>query len=650
MIQKVDIDFETRSRAELKDVGEWRYSRDPSTSVLSLAYRIDGGPMRTWCPRYDSPAAPLELVQAVKDGATFEAHNYFFEYCIWRNVLHKRFKWPDLPVHLLTCTAAKASAQGLPRRLEHAAYALRLKNQKDKEGHAIMLQLSRPKKDGSFDNDPEKFERLLEYNIQDVAVEEELSSRLRPLNPTETRVFALDQKMSVRGVPLDVELITKMNNVAEIFLQYNVEKIAALTNGEVTSPTKVKNIREWLASHGLDLPDLREATVTAALLAPDLDPAVRDVLQCRRDSGKVSIKKLPKMLECVDFDGRIRGILVYHGAHTGRYAGKLIQPQNFPRGTIGKAELKEALHAFEALPEGELLDKYGAKVLDVIAALLRSTIKAPPGHKLIASDFSAIEPRVLFWLAGEEGGLKIFRSGEDIYVETAAQYYQVPRAQVVSGQRQFGKVIIIACGYQMGWKKFLDTCKTYGITIAPAEAKAAVEFYRQRFEAVKNFWRALERAFIEAVDFPGRVVKLGKLAFQYKREAERLSVRLPSGRLMVYNRPTVEMYEGEWGPRPVIFYWGVDAKTKQWTKIATYGGRVAENLVQAVSRDFMAEAMLRVEDADFPVILTVHDEVVSETTLDKSMDEFTRLMLVVPEWGRGCPIKVESWEGERYKK
>lgn len=690
MAKIINLDFETRSACELKKAGAWRYSRDDSTEVLCFAYRIDGGPIKIWSPFFqdfeEKPGRiPDDLRDAIGEGATIRAWNSFFEFSIWNNVLTEFPGFMKLPLNRFVDTAAKSAALALPRNLEEGAKALGLPIEKDMTGRRLMLKMSKPRKakkdekkkilekgdvialdDGGFLNehydqkfylwheDPQDFIRLFEYCKKDVEVESAVALRIEnlPWSDSERNLWLFDQRINLRGVPVDIEMVGKALGFLSHYFKELLGELKELTNGEVTTANQRARILSWLEGRGIVLEGLTKDHVEAALKDKSIDETSKRVLEIRRLLGKTSTKKLESMLACVDSaDGRVRGTLLYHGASTGRWSGRLIQPQNFPRGSLKEDEV--AL-AFERLNRGGYKNfrEHYPDLLDAVSSMLRGFIKARQGKEFVAADFSSIESRALFWLANEEAGLKVYRTHGKIYEDMAATIYNKRIDEIGKGsfERQLGKQAVLGCGYGMGGPKFQTTCEGYGMDVSKDLAKFTVGAFRSKFPSVVQYWRDLENAAVLAVKNPGKPYKVNNVAFKMAKGF--LWARLPSGRLLAYYKPRLKMKETPWGEmKAVVTYMGLNSQTRKWERQSTYGGKLCENVTQAVARDLMADAMVRLEAAGYSVIMTVHDEVVSEVPEGfGTVKEFELILNTSPKWAYGLPIESEGWRGRRFKK
>jgi DNA polymerase len=649
------IDFETRSGCGLKKEGVYRYAKDVTTEILCLVYVINGK-ATTWSPLIPAISS-LEILKplydAIQNLEDIESHNINFERLIWNNIMVRDFGAPIIFDFQCFCSAANASALALPRSLDGVANALRLPVQKDMGGKSLMLKMTKLRKRVTME-DPsvwrEQIQELLKlaaYCKTDTLVEVEIGKTIPPLSENEREVFLLDMKINDRGLPIDMKSVYIAQSFVERYIEELTLELKQITGGRVETHGQTEKIKEFLASHGLFLETLTAAVVEENINFPKIQPLAKRVLEIRQACSKSSTKKL-KALELLVVDGRVYGSLMYHGASTGRWTGKGFQPQNLPRG-----ELKDIDKAFKLLNKNNYQEfkKEYPDVLDVISSMIRGMIKAGPGKKIMTCDFASIEARGLFWLTGCKEGLALYRDGGGkAYEEMAATIYNTSPDKILKGsfERQLGKQAILGFGYGMGAPKFIVTCGGYGMEVSEDLANRAKMAYRTRFKEVVTFWYEVEACAIKAVKFPGLVVPCRRV--QFKKVGNFLYCKLPSGRKIAYAYPKIELAESPFGLKEQLQYMAVDSKTKQWTTERTYGGKITENIVQAISRDVMVEAMFRVEAAGYPTILTVHDELVSECDIGKSLKEYENLMRQVPAWAEGFPIDVEGGEGERFKK
>lgn len=642
----VSVDFETRSTIDLRRTGVYKYAQDKNTDVWCMAYAFDDEDPLVW-----TPGQPIDqkLVDHIESKGELRAWNANFERTIWNEILVTRYGWPKTTVEQWVCTASEARAMALPGSLEMAAQVLGVQQQKDKEGANLMLRMARPRR---FDESgapiwwdvPERVNRLIEYCQQDVRTEVAIAKAIRRLTSFETEVFNLDQTINDRGVKLDKKLAKAAKALAEKATLEANRALYDLTNGKVSKVSNVGRLTAWLREQGLEVASLGKDQIKSLQATATGDAA--HALALRTDAGKSSVAKIETMLDAVCKDGRIRGLLLYHGAATGRWAGRLVQPQNFPRGNISDPETYIPLVLSRSGTEIAAL----APPLEVISSLLRAMLIAEDGHRLIAADFAAIEARVLAWLANEELLLETFRNGGDVYKVMASKVYGVAPGDIDKNQRQLGKMAILGLGYGMGAKKFTDSCVKAGIDLSEEQAKSVVQLYRNTNRKITTFWSALNSAVISAVKEPGSVHNVGPI--KYTSRGGYLWCVLPSKRPLAYAKPKIVERETPWGTtNEAVSFEGMDSFTKKWERHDLYGGLLAENVTQAVARDIMADAMVRLEKKGYPLILSVHDEVVAEVPDGfGSVAEFESLMCQVPDWAAGCPIDAEGYESTRYRK
>lgn len=633
----VSIDFETRSAVDLRKTGVYKYAADPSTDIWCMAYKAPwSDDVLVWQP---GDERDIYLEDWIMAGGLLSAWNSQFERTIWNEIMVSRYQWPATRIKQWRCTMAQASAMGLPRALGQAAAVLGVEEQKDKTGAALMLRMARPRKvnaDGSYTwwNTKDKVEALVAYCRQDVRTELSVAEVLNEMPDSERRLYQLDQRINDRGVALDVDLVHRVKALASNASTEIDAEIQRLTKGQVKAATNGMDLVAWLNSHGIATKSVDKQTVARLLTSDKLHPVIREVLTLRQNGAKSSTAKYDAMLHAVNGDGRMRGLLVYHGAATGRWSGKLVQPQNFPRPQKKQDELDEIIAKLKA--DGDVSEHGAGTVL--ASDLLRSMLVAEDGHRLMFADYSAIEARVLAWVAGQNDLVETFRNGGDVYKEMASAIYNVDVENVTDGQRQVGKMAILGCGYGMGGKRFAEQCASMGINIGEVEAKRIVYVYRDKNSKIADYWGDIEQEFIETVKEADGVGTVG--------------LPLPSGRLLTYHNPRIIQRETPWGEmRDTAQVDTLNSVTRQWTSQIIWGGLLTENVVQATARDLMATAMMALEVKGYNVILSVHDEIISEVPDNfGSLDEMIDIMTRVPAWAKGCPINAEGKEGKRYRK
>lgn len=652
----MSLDFETRSPLNLAATGVHKYAQHPQTDIWCMAWAFDDEEPEIWRPGEPLPA---RVHAHVTRGGEVRAWNAQFERIIWREIMVPRYGAPPIRDEQFVCSAAEAAAMALPRSLDAAAKVLRVSQRKDDEGHRLMQRMAKPRSvldDGTLVwwNVPDRIARLEAYCRQDVRVERAIVKALRRLTPREREVYLLDQRMNDRGIRCDRALVDAARTVASIGIARANAQIARITGGDVTEITNHRRLAAWLTSTGVETTSVAKAAVAELLERDDLPAEAREALELRSDAGRSSIAKLDAMRDAMCDDGQLRGLLLYHAAATGRWAGLRVQPQNFPRGDVPAIErfIEPVLrHAYDEI---DLI----AHPIAVVVSMLRSMLTAREGCDLVAGDFAAIEARVLNWLAGQDDVCANFRQYDaaptkaekqayDPYIRMAARMGRGPE------HRQAGKAAELGCGFGMGAEKFMQAAwSVYQVRVTPAEARAAVDAYRESHPYVKRFWYDAERACLAAVEAPGVPQTFGgRHNLKAIVAGAYLYLVLPSGRPLAYAAPSVEPRMTPWGElKEALHFWGVD-RSGQWTKTSAYGGLLVENIVQAVARDIMAEAMLRLEAAGYPPVLCVHDEIVTEVPAGQGdLAEFTRLMAAAPPWAEGCPIAVDAWRGFRYRK
>jgi DNA polymerase bacteriophage-type len=743
------IDFETRSAVDLRKTGVERYAEEPTTSVLCLAWCFDEDQV-DFADRRTCESAPLmtaaldELFEHVASGGHVVAHNARFEINIWR-MMTRRHGWPELKAEQTFDTMAMARALSLPGSLGELARALRLHVEKDDAGHRLMLKMCKPRKPRKgeredillWHEDPADLERLIAYCARDVETEREAFKSLARLSPKEQALWTIDQRINDRGIYVDAEGVELCFAATEAEKKRLAAEMKALTGGFVSSANNTAKLLLWLGDHGPQMADLRKGTVGDALTKGEHDDAGRRALEIRQEAAKASTAKLKAMINSRCADGRARGLLEYHGASTGRWAGRRIQTQNMPRCPEDfEPRDCENIISWLRVPGGaEGVRMEYPSVMDGVSWSLRSLIAAAPGNRLLCADYSNIEGRGLAWLAGEEWKLQAFRdldggTGHDLYKLAYSKSFGVPVEDVSKPQRQIGKVQELALGYQGGHGAFLSMGANYGIDLdaiaravrdavgpnrwqsaidrywsgaveqaeeilADRRAEAAVEDADESDEnelfeiaseiAKKNryelgadawaairiivdgwrdahpytvgAWRALNDAALEAVENPGRITSAARC--HYRMSEHYLLCRLPSGRVIAYPYARVSREQSKFTDRngnPLfdkkLVFEGTDSRTKKWMTQRAYGGLLAENITQAAARDVLSDAIMRLEAREYPVVMHVHDEIVSEVPLKSAhtLVEFEAIMAKVPEWAPGFPIAVAGWEGERYRK
>lgn len=463
------------------------------------------------------------------------------------------------------------------------------------------------------------------------------------MTPREWAAWRLDQKINRAGLPIDLEFVRAAVAIDTEHRERLTARAAELTGLE--NPNSRDQLLAWLQGEDVEGETLRKMDV-AAHLAGDLEPHVREALEIRSELSKSSTKKYYTLLQATGADGRLRGCFQFNGAaRTGRWAGRLFQPQNLPRGTIGPEHI-EAARSAVATGDYEFVAALFPSVSDVLASCVRSVIAAPRGRRLVVADYSSIETVMVAWAAECEPLLDVFRTGRDAYKDMAAALFNVPYGEVTKKQRQYTKPIVLGCVYMLGAGGLIEYAKGYGVEMAEADASRAVNTFRETYPEIPLFWRTLDGAARRAIENPGKVFKARR--FRFKVEGDFLFLKLPSGRKLAYYKPDINP-DGRFGPE--ITYLGLDYG--KWDRIGTHPGKITENIIQAVARDLLVEGLFNADaDPGLEIVGHVHDEILAladendETALDRLLDSMRRM----PAWAIDAPVNAAGWSGAHYKK
>lgn len=660
------MDYETLSLAVLRakgkkpGVGAHEYAIHESTRARCVAFKIGTrkelptAKTRLWVA-HSGKKLPEDFTRALADPTVkLVAHNAGFEQLITKFVLPKHMGGFQIktPIERWECTAAMAAAHALPRDLERACEVLNLKHKKNPRGKLLIQRHCIPRKPSKnnpaiWNDDPEGLDELAAYCRDDVDAETELFLTLPQLIPMEQKIWQLNQRINQRGIYIDRPLVgASLKLMAEESRDLNTRALEI--SGGIRPTQRVKMI-DVLSDLGCTLPNLQAKTVSDAIGSGLAKGLARELLEIRQAISKSSTAKLMAMWLRSASDSRARDLQLYHGARTGREAGTGLQPHNLPART-GLDDVEGAMAIILEQDRAWLRAIHGS-VMRALSACIRGCIRATPGRKLYCADFNAIEARVLFWMARHAEGLKLFTSGVDPYIEQAAMIFGLLYEEIgnPSFERFVGKESILGSGFQMGWKKFKLTLKAKGIDISDELAQKAVATYRKKHAPVVKMWSNIEKAAIEATRNPGKSYSVNRTKWFVKGKF--LYAELPSGRRIAFFGPTVRLEE-KWGKNiATLYHWGIEKH--QWVNRGTYGGKLVENVVQAVARDLMKEAELRIEDAGYIPLIDVHDEILTEPLKkkkDASIEEFEKLMAKLPAWADGLPVKVKGWSDERYRK
>ena len=659
----LSIDLETYSDVNLKKAGLYRYVQSPAFEILLFAYSFDGAPTQV-IDMAQGEKIPLEVIHALTDPQCLKhAYNAAFEwYCL------SKYMGAQLPPSQWRDTMLHGLYAGYTAGLDATGRALGIPEDKQKltTGKALIRYFCVPCKPTKANggrtrnyphHDPEKWELFKTYNGQDVVAEMEIERRLSvfPVPDFVQKQWETDLLINARGVAVDMDFCEGALELGETIraqLTDEADQLSGLQN-----PNSVKQLARWLSAEtGDDITTLRKETIKE-LLGRDNADHVQRMLEIRQELGKTSTKKYDAIEAAVCDDGRVRGLLQFYGANrTGRWAGRLVQVQNLPR------TYTEPLEFARELVKGRKLDAlrtvYGSPN-DTLSQLIRTAFVAAPGNVLIDADFSAIEARVISWLADEEWRLEVFRTHGKIYEASASQMFGVPLERIKKGNpeyslRQRGKVAELALGYQGGVPAMrqMDTGKLLA-DLPDEEIKDIVDKWRNTNPKIRNLWYSFNDAAIRVIQNGG---SLRVRCCTFARECDCIrgttcmTISLPSGRKLYYVEPAVG--ENRWGG-PSITYMGVNDKNK-WGRIETYGGKLVENVVQAIARDCLAQAIEHLEAAGLPVVFHIHDEVVIDTaafdTNDAMLDKVVKIMSTPIPWAEGLPLGADGWVGAFFKK
>lgn len=698
----VHLDIETYSECDLGSAGVYRYAEHPSTQVLCFSYAFSDLPTNVWSWRPGDPL-PARLVQHIESGGELRCHNAQFERVVLNGVAGQAIGFPHISIEQCVCTMAKMAAHGLPRALGDAAEALGA-SPKSIEGKIVMLQLCKPRKkhpDGRYtpENSPEKFAILYKYCEADVEAEADIDSRVPDLSAEEQQVYVLDQKINQRGIAIDLKAIADIKAVIETYKAFLAAELQKYTG---CAPTQRAKIADWIRANGYPgLTDMQAETVKALAKNPNIPGPVKRVLSIYSTYNMKAVMKYDAMLDAVCADGRIRGMFLFLGAGTGRWSSLIVQLQNLFRPLIDDPDV--AIAAFASRDLDWIRSLYGLDPLKVAASCVRGMLIAGPERDLLFPDFVGIESRGNAWLFDEEWKLEVFRkqdakTGPDSYAVAYARAFDVPVKEITKKdpRRQIGKVMELALGYEGGVGAFVTMVATYGIDLVemtkavlpviPADVRESADWmwhnmpqtrndldydtfiacdslkrmWRTMHPRIVQGWKNLKSAAEQAVQFPGRVFEIPNGKIKFKVQDGWLYMRLPSGRRIAYFKPRwipphertnllgeTEIIPGE------MRYWGVDTYTRQWKELTTYGGKLCENAVQALSRDLLVNAMFKLEAAGYPIIGTVHDEIICEIDNkydDRVFEHAAIVMTEVPAWAAGLPVDVDGHVAKRYRK
>lgn len=665
-MHNLSIDLETYSSVNIKTAGAWKYIQSPDFEILLFAYSLDYA--EPVCIDFtQGEILPPWLIDALTNPDYLKkAYNAPFEW----GCLSKYFG-RQLPPEQWRCTMFKGLYAGYTAGLEATGKALGLPEDKQKlnTGKALIRYFCVPCKPTKANggrtrnlphHDPQRWELFKEYNRGDVTTEMAIDTSLSHIIVPDfvQKEWETDLIINSRGVTVDMDMV---HGALEIGAEVKQNLTAEAVNiSGLNNPNSIKQLSSWLETEiDEDVTDLRKETVTAMLAREDNSPEVQRMLEIRQELGKTSTKKYDAILTSVCSDGRVRGLLQFYGANrTGRWAGRLVQVQNLPRTYTEPLELARNIVKDKKTNALRLI--YGS-VPDTLSQLIRTAFIAAPGHTLIDADFSAIEARVISWLAGEQWRLDVFRTHGKIYEASASQMFGVPLELIKKGNpeyalRQKGKVAELALGYQgsVGAMRQMDSGHQLD-DLSDDEVKDIVNRWRETNKRIRDLWYKMDNAAVQVITQGGSVGVNGIIVareFNYAQNTDCMTITLPSGRKLYYISPQIGV--NKWD-NPSISYMGVNQSNKKggkkWSRIETYGGKLVENVVQAIARDCLALAIERLEKAGYRVIFHIHDEVVIECETDKaSLDDVVKIMSEPIPWAMDLPLGADGWIGNFFKK
>ena len=662
-MRHLSIDIETYSSVPIAKAGLYKYAQSPDFEILLFAWSWDFGPVQI-CDLTTEKQLPESVLKALPDPEIQKhAYNAAFEwYCLSRylGAMLPISQWRDTMLHALYC--------GYPASLDAAGKALGLSEDKRKlqTGKALIRTFCVPCKPTARNggrtrvlpgHEPEKWELFKQYNQQDVVTEMEIERRLSfwPVPDEIQRQWEQDITINERGVGLDTQLVEGALECSEITTARLTKEAVSLSG--LDNPNSVSQLTSWLESEtGFEIDSLTKSTVSGLLNRNLESENVRRMLEIRQELGKTSVKKYAAMETAVCEDNRVRGLLQFYGANrTGRWAGRIIQPQNLPRTRLHGAELSAA-RSWVKKREVDKIDLLAGPVPDILSQLIRTALVPAPGKRFIDADFSAIEARVIAWLAGEEWVLDVFRTHGKIYEACASQMFGVPIEKIKKGNpeyelRQKGKVATLALGYQ-GSTGALINMGALEMGIPEEELPDIVQRWRASNKRIQDLWYSMENAAVDTVK-TGRTNAVRGLLLRIEGNRERyfLTIQLPSGRKLFYAQP--KLGQNRFG-RESLQYLGMNQITKKWETIETYGGKLVENCVQAVARDCLAENIGKLEASGCPVVFHVHDEVIIEKEIsgpaEKELERVCGIMSQPIPWAPGLPLNADGWVGDYYTK
>lgn len=645
-MNKILLDFETRSDLDLSTVGTEKYLKSRNSNIVCLSYKINDDPAKLWLPGHPQPFP-------ITSENRYYAFNMQFDWRVW-NVLGRNYGFEELPIELCIDIMAICGRFTFPQALDFVGRVLKLAVQKSRRGKALMKKICSP----PFKYTKEELTEFYKYCVRDTTTLYELLKALPSdsLSEFEQKVWLMTVEINQNGLPIDVKLARRVLEVITHYATRRAKKLPELTDGEVKTVGQIAAIREWINSKGCNVTNLQSQTVEE-LLDGSLPAEVRTVLEIRKDLGGAAVKKYKRVIPQV-FRGRVYNNLRYYGAAPGRWAGLGFQAHNLPRATVDDIEETIRLFYNGTILSGDPM--YAAK------ALIRPLIQAPYGKVLGVADFKSIENFIIAWVAGEKSIQKLHWDGKDEYVQMASDLYKrsydeihdeyIDHIGIGGEQRFFGKIVVLGAGYNLGATGLKNQAEEYGVVLDKAEAQYAIRVYRKTHPMIKRMWYQLKNACVQAILKPGWVYKYRRVSFQVKKDRTGrpwLVMTLPSGSNLYYCEP--QLREDKFGTVPT--HMGINSYNRQWQRLKLIPGRITENVVQSLARDILCNAKFELKKEGYKILMSIHDEVILE--LDRtnaegrnitSLDHVYEVMCRTPKWADGLKLGAEGKLLDRYTK
>jgi DNA polymerase len=632
----IGIDFETKSEVDLIKHGRKKYLAGKEADIVCMGYKIDDQPTELWKPGDDLPDFITRFLFYAD--TTLYAFNAQFDHAVW-NTLGKKYNFPIIESYMWIDVMAICGRFTYHQSLAQAGEDLELKIKKNPRGKALIKKICTP----PFIYTHTDLMEFHQYCKDDVNTMYEMLNALpaSKLSSQEQKIWELTVKINNRGIPVDIDAAKVIYKLTEIYKEDMNELLPGLTDDKVTKATQTKRIVDWLRLKGIVTPNLQAATVEKLLKRVDLPEDAKTVLQLRQELGRSSTAKYLKLIDMCHCK-RIYDNLRYYAANTGRWGGLGFQLHNLPR-----SKVKDAQPIIDQFMNFEIIEN---DPITAAKSIIRGMICAPKGKRICAVDYKGIENRGLAWVANDQDTLELFRKGLDQYIDMAAFLLKVPYEEINDEQRYMGKQLVLGCGYGLGWKGFVGYMEGYGTPITDEVAQFGVNAWRTKYQKVVQLWYACKSAAINAISNPDIPFKVSSCVLKSVRDRNGtpwLQLTLPSGRNLYYNKPGIQ--EGMYGLEATAM--GINPYTKKWQRLKIIPGRFVENIVQALSRDVIAEGKLNLDRAGYDIIGSVHDEVILEVDKDHDcLEEVDWLMCDMPPWADGLPLETEGMIEKRYRK